>query len=81
MPNFVSSSWNALGVPAKTPRDVVERLNKEVNAALHAPAVRQKLLELNIEPHPSTPAQANEWLQSEIKRWGDVIQRAGIQKQ
>jgi len=78
---FVSSSWNGLGVPAKTPRDIVERLNKEVVAALQAPAVKQKLLELNIEPHPSTPAQANEWLQSEIKRWGDVIQRAGIQKQ
>jgi tripartite-type tricarboxylate transporter receptor subunit TctC len=56
-------------------------LNKEVNAALQNPAVRQKLLDLNVEPHPSTVAQAQEWLQTEIKRWGDVIQRAGIQKQ
>jgi hypothetical protein len=38
-------------------------------------------LELNVEPHPSTVPQAQEWLQTEIKRWGDVIQRAGIQKQ
>jgi tripartite-type tricarboxylate transporter receptor subunit TctC len=81
VPNLVSSSWNGLGVPAKTPSAVVERLNKEVNAALQNPAVRQKLLELNVEPHPSTVAQAQEWLQTEIKRWGDVIQRAGIQKQ
>jgi tripartite-type tricarboxylate transporter receptor subunit TctC len=81
VPNLVSNSWNGLGVPAKTPAAVVERLNKEVNAALQNPAVRQKLVDLNVEPHPSTVAQAKEWLQTEIKRWGDVIQRAGIQKQ
>jgi len=81
VPNLVSTSWNGLGLPAKTPHAVVERLNKEVNAALQTPAVRQKLLELNVEPHPSTVPQAQDWLQTEIKRWGDVIQRAGIQKQ
>ena len=81
VPNLVSTSWNGLGVPAKTPAAVVERLNKEVNAALHTPAVRQKLLDLNVDPHPSTVPQAQEWLQTEIKRWGDVIQRAGVQKQ
>jgi tripartite-type tricarboxylate transporter receptor subunit TctC len=81
LPNLVSTSWNGLGVPAKTPQAVVERLNKEVNVALQNPVVRQKLLELNVEPHPSTVLQAQEWLQNEIKRWGDVIQRAGIQKQ
>ena len=81
LPNLVSTSWNGLGVPAKTPQAVVDRLNKEVNAALQNPAVRQKLLDLNVEPHPSTVPQAQDWLQTEIKRWGDVIQRAGIQKQ
>ena len=81
VPNLVSSSWNGLGVPAKTPQAVVDRLNKEVNAALQNPAVRQKLLDLNVEPHPSTVAQAHDWLEAEIKRWSDVIQRAGIQKQ
>ena len=81
IPQLVSSSWNGLGVPAKTPALVVERLNKEVNAALKAPAVQQKLLELNVTPHPSTVAQAQEWLKAEIKRWGDVIKRAGIERQ
>lgn len=81
VPSLVSTSWNGLGVPAKTPQAVVERLNKEMNVALQTPAVRQKLLELNVEPHPSTVVQAHDWLQTEIKRWGDVIQRAGVQKQ
>jgi tripartite-type tricarboxylate transporter receptor subunit TctC len=81
IPNLVSSSWNGLGAPAKTPKAVVDRLNKEINVALQNPAVRQKLLDLNVEPHPSTVVQAHDWLETEIKRWGDVIQRAGIQKQ
>lgn len=81
VPNLVATSWNGLGVPAKTPQAVVDRLNKEVNAALQNPGVRQKLLELNVEPQPTTVPQSLEWLQTEIKRWGDVIQRAGIQKQ
>ena len=79
--NLLASSWNALGVPARTPREVVERLNREVVAALNHAPTRQKLVEMNIEPAPGTPAQAQEWLASETKRWGDVIQRAGIQKQ
>lgn len=81
VPNLLATSWNGLGVPAKTPQAVVDRLNKEVNAALQNPGVRQKLLELNVEPQPTTVPQSLEWLQTEIKRWGDVIQRAGIQKQ
>jgi len=81
LPNLLSTSWNGLGVPAKTPQAVVDRLNKEVTAALQNPAVRQKLLDLNVEPHPSTVVQAHDWLQTEIKRWSDVMQRAGIQKQ
>lgn len=79
--NFVSTSWNGLGVPAKTPQAVVERLNKVVNVALKNSVVRQKLLELNIDPYPTTVPQAQDWLQTEIKRWGSIIQRAGIQKQ
>jgi tripartite-type tricarboxylate transporter receptor subunit TctC len=81
VPNLVSTSWNGLGVPAKTPKAVVDCLNKEVNSALQNAAVRQKLLDLNVEPHPSTVVQAHDWLQTEIKRWSDVIQRVGIQKQ
>lgn len=79
--NLVASSWNALGVPARTPREVVERLNREVVAALNHAPTRQKLVDMNIEPAPGTPIQAQEWLAAETKRWGDVIQRAGIQKQ
>ena len=81
LPTFMASSWNALAAPAKTPKDVIARLNKEVSAALNAPDVKKKLRDLNVEASASTPAQASELLASEIKRWGDVITAAKISKQ
>ena len=81
LPTFVASSWNALAVPAKTPRDVVARLNREITAALNAPEVKKKLADLNVDASASTPEQAAELLGSEIRRWGGVIQRAKIPQQ
>jgi tripartite-type tricarboxylate transporter receptor subunit TctC len=81
LPTFVAASWNALAAPAKTPKDVVARLNKEIAAALNAPDVKKKLHDLNVEATPGTSAQASELLASEIKRWGEVITRAKIPRQ
>jgi tripartite-type tricarboxylate transporter receptor subunit TctC len=78
---FVAASWNGLAVPAGTPKDVVARLNKEVVAALNDPAVRKRLEDLNLDPHPGTPEQAEALLNNDIKRWGEVIVRAKIPRQ
>jgi len=79
--NFNVASWNALAAPAKTPPDVIARLNKEVAAAVNTPAVRQRLKELGVDARAGTPEQLNELLMSEIKRWTEVINRARIEKQ
>jgi tripartite-type tricarboxylate transporter receptor subunit TctC len=76
-----AASWNALAAPAKTPRDIVQRLNQEIQSALNNPDVRKKLIDMNVDPQPGTLQQAADLLSSETKRWGDVIQRAGIAKQ
>ena len=78
---FVASSWNALAAPSKTPAPVIARLNKEINAAVNNPEVAKKLRELNVQAQASTPEQTAKLLQSEIKRWGDVITTAKIAKQ
>lgn len=78
---FVAASWNGLAVPAKTPRDVVERLNREVVAALNDPVVKKKLEDLNLDPHPGTADQAAAMLNNDIKRWSEVIARARIERQ
>ena len=78
---FNVASWNALAAPAKTPKDVIARLNKEVQAALNSPDVKKSLLELNIEASPGTPAQLADLLAAEIKRWSGVIAQAKIPTQ
>jgi tripartite-type tricarboxylate transporter receptor subunit TctC len=78
---FKASSWNGLAAPAKTPHDVVMRLNREVQAATAQPDVHQRLLELNLVAQGSTPEQLGALMASEVKRWSEVIARAKIPRQ
>ena len=79
--NFKASSWNGLAVPAKTPRDVVTRLSREVQAAVAHPDVKKRLLELNLVAQGSTPEQLGTLMASEVKRWSDVIAQAKMPRQ
>ena len=79
--NYNAASWNGLAVPARTPADVVARLNKEIVAALNDPWIHKKLEDLNLDPQPGSPADAAALLQSDIRRWGEVIERARIPRQ
>ena len=81
VPGFVASSWNALALPARTPRAVVDRLQQAVAEVLATPAVQQQLRTLNVEPRASTPEQAAALLKADIERWHAVIDRAGIPRQ
>ncbi len=78
---FAVSSWNGLAVPAGTPKDMVARLNREVVTALTDPAVRKRLEDLNLDPLPGSPEQAAALLQNDVRRWSEVIRRAGIERQ
>ncbi len=78
---FQVTSWNGLAVPSKTPAVVVERLSREVNAALVQPDVKKRLLELNLHAQGSSPTQAREHLEADIRRWDAVIARAGVARQ
>ena len=78
---FNVSSWNALAAPAKTPQAVVQRLAQELAAALADAQVRAKLEKIDVEAKASTPQQLGALLGSEIKRWSEVIARAGIPRQ
>lgn len=79
--DLVASSWNALAAPAKTPRAAVDRLARDVATALASADVKQKLANLNVDAHASTPEQTAELLATDIKRWTGVIDRAGIPRQ
>jgi tripartite-type tricarboxylate transporter receptor subunit TctC len=81
VPGYQASSWNGVAAPARTPKAVIDRLNREVNAAVAAPEVRKRLLDLGVEARAGTPEALRELLVSEIAKWKVVIERAKIPKQ
>jgi len=80
LPGYQTSSWNAISAPAKTPRAIIDRLNKEINIALASPEVKSKLLEIGVVGRGSTPDDMSAHLASEIKKWRGVIEKAKIEK-
>ena len=81
LPGYVVNSWNGFAAPAKTPRPVIERLNREINAALNAPDIKKRLQDLSVEPRPTTTEAMAEMLASDIAKWKSVIEKAKIEKQ
>lgn len=81
LPNYQATSWNGLAAPAATPRAVIDRLNKEINAAVASPEVKARLLELGIAAQGGTPESTKALLAGDIAKWGAVIAKAGIEKQ
>ena len=78
---FQASSWNGLAVPARTPREVVLRLNREIQTIMDMPDVKKRLSDVNLNAQSSTPEQAAEVLAADIRRWQEVIVKAKIDKQ
>jgi tripartite-type tricarboxylate transporter receptor subunit TctC len=78
VPGFDVFSWFGFFVPAKTPPDVVARINADTNAALAYGPVKSRFEELGAVPKGSTPEQLAAFLQSEIDKWGPVIREARI---
>jgi tripartite-type tricarboxylate transporter receptor subunit TctC len=73
--------WVALFGPAGMPADLVERINRDVQRALQAPEVRERLANLGAEPMPMTPAQFKAFTKSELEVNQKVVQAAGIKAQ
>jgi len=81
LPDYDVSSWNALVAPARTPAEVIEKLNQEANAVLAMPEVRRRLLEVGVEARGSTPEALRDLLASEVEKWREVIEKARIERQ
>ena len=78
VPGYDVTGWYVFLAPAATPKPIIERLNAEITRILQAPAVREQLLSLAAEPWATTPAQAQEYVGSEVLRWAGVIKGANI---
>lgn len=75
--NFEALAWNGLVAPAATPKDVIVRINKDVNGVLANPACRAKLFDAGIEAGGGSPAAFAELIASETKKWGEVARATG----
>lgn len=73
------ASWNALAAPAGTPPAAIDVIAAAAHAALAAPAVRDRLAALGVRLQPGSPQDLQQLLTHEIRRWGEVIRRAGIE--
>lgn len=76
--DFDVSSWVGLAAPSKTPRAVIEVLNRELNAVLADPMVVERLIGLGITPTPGTPENFSVQIERDLYRYGRVVKAAGI---
>ena len=77
-PGFESVSWLGMLAPARVPRPIIDRLNKEIVAVLQSPEVQKMVLAEGGETVPGTPEEFAAFLKSELPKWAQVIKKAGI---
>ena len=70
--------WVGLFAPAKTPRDIINRMNMEVTKALQSPEIRERYASLGAEPFPMKPEEFDAYVASEIELNGKIVKAAGI---
>ena len=78
VPGFEASTWQGIGAPKNTPAEIVERLNKEINAGLVDPKIKEHLADLGSMPTPMSPAEFKQMIVEETEKWAKVIHEANI---
>lgn len=77
LPGFEATTWFGVFAPAKTPREIVMRLNAEINRVLQVRELRERLMSQGAEPRGSTPEQFESYVKSEIAKWSKVVEASG----
>ena len=75
---YESAAWFAFLAPRATPRPIIERLHKEIAAAVADPAIRTRFADLGAEPLTATPEETARHIGAEIAKWREIITKAGI---
>jgi tripartite-type tricarboxylate transporter receptor subunit TctC len=78
IPGYDMGFYTALFAPAKTPKEIVDKLSSEVGKAQAQPKVREVFAASAAEPGTMTPAQLKQYLASEVKAWGEVVRSVGL---
>src|SRR5258706_2039712 len=78
LPGFDVSAWVGISAPARTPQPVIDKLQRELQAALRTPFVRERYATLGIEPVGNAPAEFGEQVRADLARWAEVVKAANV---
>ena len=78
MAGLESGTWYTVLAPAGTPRPIVDKLNRQINASLDEPAFRKRVQDMGVTPMGGTPEDVTNYIASESARWSEVVKSAGI---
>jgi tripartite-type tricarboxylate transporter receptor subunit TctC len=78
VPGYEASGWNGMAAPKNTPAEIIDKLNKEINAGLADSKIKARLADLGGAPIPMTPADFGKLIADETEKWGKVIRAANI---
>ena len=78
MPGLEAGTWYTVLAPAGTPRGIVDKLNRQINAALSDPAFRKRLQDMGVTPMGGTPEEVTAYMAAESARWSEVVKAANI---
>jgi tripartite-type tricarboxylate transporter receptor subunit TctC len=78
VPGYEASQWNGVGAPKNTPAQIIDRLNKEINAALADPKIRAQISDLGSTVLPGSPADFGKLIADETDKWAKVVKLAGL---
>jgi tripartite-type tricarboxylate transporter receptor subunit TctC len=80
-PGFEWDSWSGILAPAKTPRPVINKLNREITRILDLPEIQERIRALGAEPAPSTPAEFDQFVAEQLRVVAQLVKKAGIEAQ
>ena len=78
VPGYETSQWYGLAAPANTPAEIVDKLNREINAAIADPGMKARLAALGGEPLPGSPADFGKLIAEETDKWAKVVRAGGL---
>jgi tripartite-type tricarboxylate transporter receptor subunit TctC len=78
VPGYEASNWYGVGVPKNTPAEIIDKLNKEINAGLAAPKMQARLADFGGTPLVVSPADFGKFIADETEKWGNVIRALNI---
>jgi tripartite-type tricarboxylate transporter receptor subunit TctC len=81
VPSFEASGWQGLAAPKNTAPEIIDKLNRQIDAALVDPSFKARLADLGVSPMPMTPTEFEKFIADETEKWGQVIRRANIKAQ